>query len=195
MILHPSAGAIGKDIHKSQMKEVAALTDLVVAKGFASGYYRWTESDGRVVNKFMALKVVPGRNIHIGSTTYMDEFSRPAKAITMATHTMENKLAHQYNQRFVLFGIVVALVLTVLLAFVYFFSLSVVKPIRELSDIADRISMGDLKAVVNVKGKGEVQVLAQSVERMQTSVKAAIERLQKRREAAAGSSSGEARQR
>jgi HAMP domain-containing protein len=41
--------------------------------------------------------------------------------------------------------------------------------------------MGDLNATVDVKAKGEIGLLAQSIERMQTSVKAAIERLQKRR--------------
>jgi len=42
--------------------------------------------------------------------------------------------------------------------------------------------MGELDTPVQVKGKGEVRVLAESIERMQTSVKAAIERLQKRKE-------------
>jgi len=39
-----------------------------------------------------------------------------------------------------------------------------------------------LKTTIKVKAKGEVAVLAESIERMQTSVKAAIDRLQKRRD-------------
>ena len=46
--------------------------------------------------------------------------------------------------------------------------------------------MGDLNTTIGIKGKGEVAVLAQSIERMQISVKAAIERLQKRREEDSG---------
>jgi HAMP domain-containing protein len=42
--------------------------------------------------------------------------------------------------------------------------------------------MGELDTPVKVKAKGEVRILAESIERMQTSVKAAIERLQRRRE-------------
>jgi HAMP domain-containing protein len=42
--------------------------------------------------------------------------------------------------------------------------------------------MGELNTEIRMKGKGEVGVLADSIERMQISVKAAIERLQKRRE-------------
>jgi HAMP domain-containing protein len=44
--------------------------------------------------------------------------------------------------------------------------------------------MGDLDTPIQIKATGEVGVLAESIERMQTSVKAAIERLQRRREAA-----------
>jgi HAMP domain-containing protein len=42
--------------------------------------------------------------------------------------------------------------------------------------------MGDLDTPIQIKAKGEVGLLAESIERMQTSVKAAIERLQKRKE-------------
>jgi HAMP domain-containing protein len=58
----------------------------------------------------------------------------------------------------------------------------VIRPIRYLADVADRISMGDLETSVKIKAKGEVGLLAESIERMQTSVKAAIERMQKRKE-------------
>jgi HAMP domain-containing protein len=59
----------------------------------------------------------------------------------------------------------------------------VIRPILYLSEVADKISMGELDTPIRVKAKGEVRVLAESIERMQTSVKAAIERLQRRKEA------------
>jgi HAMP domain-containing protein len=58
----------------------------------------------------------------------------------------------------------------------------VIRPIRYLSQVADKISMGELDTPIQIKEKGEVGVLAESIERMQTSVRAAIERLQKRKE-------------
>ena len=51
-----------------------------------------------------------------------------------------------------------------------------------LSEVADRISMGELNTVIDINTKGEIGLLAESIERMQVSIKAAIERLQKRRE-------------
>jgi HAMP domain-containing protein len=38
--------------------------------------------------------------------------------------------------------------------------------------------MGDLEATVNVEGEGEVAILGESIERMRTSVKTAMERLE-----------------
>jgi HAMP domain-containing protein len=192
MLIHPSPAAVGKDVHQSQAKDTTRITDDAVAKGAASGYYKWKEANGKISNKFMALKVIPGRDFHVGAMTYMDEFSRPAAAISAKTASMEKDLLDLYNGRFLIFAMVVGAVLALLLVTIYFFSSSVVKPIRQLSEIADRISMGDLKAVVTVKGKGEVRALAESIERMQVSVRAAIERLQRRRE---GASSAEARPR
>ena len=78
--------------------------------------------------------------------------------------------------------IVSFIILVILLVRIYFYSRSIIQPIRYLSEVADKISMGDLDTPVEIKAKGEVRVLVESIERMQTSVKAAIERLQKRKE-------------
>jgi HAMP domain-containing protein len=58
-----------------------------------------------------------------------------------------------------------------------------VQPILSLSEVANKISMGGLNAQVRIKGKGEIGILAESIERMTISVKSAIERLQRKREA------------
>ena len=79
--------------------------------------------------------------------------------------------------------LVILCVILVLLVRIYFYARSVIHPIRYLSEVADKISMGELDTPIQIKEKGEVGALAESIERMQTSVKAAIERLQKRREA------------
>lgn len=55
-----------------------------------------------------------------------------------------------------------------------------IRPILYLSEVADKISMGELDTPIQIEAKGEVGALAESIERMQTSVKAAIERLQRR---------------
>jgi HAMP domain-containing protein len=181
--LHPDPAVIGQDLHKSQAGEVGWIVDMAVKSNKGEGYYSWKETDGRVREKYMAIAPIGG-GFHIAATAYMDEFSKPAQAISTRISDMQKNYLTQYNRRFLLFAAVVGVVLALLLVAIYVYSRSVVKPIRDLCDIADKISMGDLNAVVNVKGTGEVALLAQSIERMQTSVRAAIERLQKRRESA-----------
>jgi methyl-accepting chemotaxis protein len=81
-----------------------------------------------------------------------------------------------------IFYLVILIAILIMIGVIYYYSRSVIRPILYLSEVADKISMGELDTPVQVKGKGEVRVLAESIERMQTSVKAAIERLQKRKE-------------
>ena len=151
-------------------------------QGPASGYYDWKDADGKIRPKYMALTPVRDTDLIVASTTYIEEFSRPSKAVEGKMKQIEQRYLEGYGQKFRIFYIVILIVLVVLLAFIYLYSRSVILPVRHLSEVANKISMGDLDAPIQVKATGEVSVLAESIERMQTSVKAAIERLQRRRE-------------
>jgi HAMP domain-containing protein len=58
---------------------------------------------------------------------------------------------------------------------------SVTVPVGQLVKAADQISLGDLDAAMEVHSRDEIGELADSMERMRVSMKAAIERLKKRR--------------
>jgi len=156
-----------------------------------SGYYDWQDPDGSKRPKFMYVAHVKGTDLMIAATTYIDEFSKPAMAIAEKLGRMEKAYSSQYTQRFKVFGFVVLVDLVLLLAVIYLYSYSVVRPVRRLAEVADKISMGDLKTSVDVNAKGEVGALAESIERMQMSVRAAIERLQKKRREEKSNSSTE----
>jgi nitrogen fixation/metabolism regulation signal transduction histidine kinase len=59
---------------------------------------------------------------------------------------------------------------------------SVTVPIGQLVETADKISVGDLDAAMAVHSQDEIGELADSMERMRISMKAAIERLRKQRQ-------------
>lgn len=146
------------------------------------GYYQWPDPEtNKMKPKYQFLARVKGTPYFVSASTWIDEFSQPAKAISGKISELQKFYSTEYNKRFGLLLFILVIVVLVLFAVVYIYSYSVVSPIRHLSEVADKISMGDLNAKVDVKAKGEIGVLAQSIERMQTSVKAAIERLQKRR--------------
>jgi len=184
---HVNPKIVRSDLHKL----AASLPDFwkILEAGLrrpASGYYDWKDVDGKVRAKYMFTTPVEGTNLVVAATTYIDEFSKPARTIIEKTNQMEDSYSARYNRRFLLFLLIVLVDLAILLVVIYFFSSSIVRPIRHLSEVADRISMGDLDATIDVKGKGEVAILAKSIERMKTSVKTAMERLQKKREDSAG---------
>jgi len=55
------------------------------------------------------------------------------------------------------------------------------RPIKELTDAAERISVGELDVEITVKRKDEIGELAEAVVRMQDSLRLSIERLRRRR--------------
>jgi C4-dicarboxylate-specific signal transduction histidine kinase len=69
--------------------------------------------------------------------------------------------------------------LTILAA--YCIARGVTAPLAQLTDVADRISLGELDAKIRINRKDEMGDLAEAIRRMQTSLQTAIERLRARR--------------
>ncbi len=108
--------------------------------------------------------------------------------LTAAQETLNREFdrrAADARQQFYLFGgaAVGGVALALLLAVVI--SMSITRPVRHLAEVADRISLGELDARIDVESDNEIGRLAESLRRMQTSLRAAIERLRQRRQQAA----------
>jgi methyl-accepting chemotaxis protein len=58
---------------------------------------------------------------------------------------------------------------------------AIVTPIKKLTEVAERMSLGDLNMQINIPSKDEIGLLAQAIKRMQTSLRLAMERLRRRR--------------
>jgi methyl-accepting chemotaxis protein len=82
-------------------------------------------------------------------------------------------------QRFALALLAATLLLVIAIA--WFSARSLVKPIMELTDAAERMSLGDLNVKVDVASRDEIGLLAQAIGRMQTSLQIAMRRLRKKR--------------
>jgi HAMP domain-containing protein len=180
---HVNPQIVGTDLHElaDTLPEFWKILEASL-KGPAWGYYNWKDADGKIRPKYMYLAPVKGTDLIVAATTYIHEFAKPARAIEEKINQIEKRYLEEYEKRFQMFYLIILIELLVLLVVIYLYSRSTIRPIRYLSEVADKISMGDLKTTIQIKAKGEVAVLAESIERMQTSVKAAIERLQKRRE-------------
>lgn len=146
-----------------------------VKKGRESkGYYTWQDADGRMRDKFMVCTPVEGTRYIIASTTYIDEFIKPV--IAMSKHAKE----FFQNTRNIVFSIMAAtLLLTITIVSIY--GNRITGRIKSLTDVADRISVGELDAEIEIKSKDEIGDLAEAIGRMQDSIRLSIERLRRRR--------------
>jgi methyl-accepting chemotaxis protein len=180
---HVNPQIVGSDLH-DLAETLPAFWKILEAslKGPAAGYYDWKDADGKIRPKYMYLAPVKNSDLIVASTTYIEEFSKPTKAMEAKMEVIKRRFLEEYEQKFEIFYVLIGVVLIILLIVIFVYSRSVIQPIRHLSDVADRISMGELDAPIDLKAKGEVGVLAESVRRMQASVRAAIERLQRRKE-------------
>ena len=81
-----------------------------------------------------------------------------------------------------IFAVILLIATIVLVSLVAFFSArAIVNPIKKLTDIAERMSLGDMNIQINVPSKDEIGMLAQAIKRMQTSLRLAMERLRRKR--------------
>ena len=179
---HVNPQIVGTDLHglANKLPDFVKVLDAGLRRA-AGGYYDWKDVDGKVRPKYMFSVPVEETNLVVAATTYIDEFGKPAGAILGKVGQMQDAYAARYRNRFLFFLAIVLVDLGVLLGIIYVYSASVVRPIRRLSEVSDQISMGDLEVTVDVEGEGEVARLGQSIERMRTSVKTAMERLENRR--------------
>ena len=92
--------------------------------------------------------------------------------------------ASQASSEFMLYGSAAVGGVLLALALSLFVAMTITRPLNHLAEVADRMSLGDLDVDIDVESKNEIGQLAESLRRMQASLRSAIERLRQRRAAA-----------
>lgn len=92
--------------------------------------------------------------------------------------------ADKARQEFMLFGSAAMIGIVLALGLAVFISATITRPMTHLAEVADRMSLGELDVDIDVSGDNEIGQLAESLRRMQSSLRSAIERLRQRRAAA-----------
>jgi HAMP domain-containing protein len=140
----------------------------------SQGYYTWQDKDGRFRDKFMACTPVAGTPFVIAATTYLDEFTGPIKLLETQARMLTEKARliswAVLGGTLLLIGIIVSI-----------YGHRLTAKIKSLTDVAERISIGDLGVEVETKSRDEIGELAEAISRMQDSIRLSIERLRRRR--------------
>ena len=140
----------------------------------SQGYYTWQDKDGKFREKFMVCTPVAGTPYVVAATTYLDEFHDPVNLM----QTRAGKLTQK--TRWIIWAILGGTVLLIRLI-VSIYSHRLTAKIKALTDVAERISIGDLDIEIETKSRDEIGELAEAISRMQESVRMSIERLRRRR--------------
>jgi HAMP domain-containing protein len=140
----------------------------------SQGYYTWQEKDGTFREKFMVCTPVEGTRFIVASTTYLDEFTMPVKRL-------ENITTKLGNETRITNAVLMGAGLILIALIIFFYGRSLTGKITHLSDVADRICVGELDAEVKIKSKDEIGELGNAIARMQDSIRVSIERLRRRR--------------
>lgn len=77
--------------------------------------------------------------------------------------------------------LVIALLMLIVILLSFIVARTFTEPINRLTQVADRISLGELDAKIELNRRDEIGELAEAIARMQLSLQAAIERLRARR--------------
>ncbi len=180
--VHPDTKLIGPDLPKAMLKRLG--------KGYkhwwnihrqayegkeAMGYYTWQDDTGKQRERFMVCAPIKGTDYVIATTLYVDELRLPVKKLER-----EVKGLAQNTRKINAMGMAAGFLAVALILSLY--GRSITRKIRFLSEVTERISVGELGAEIKIKSKDEIGDLADAISRMQESIRISIERLRGRKQ-------------
>lgn len=178
---HVNPNILGADMEKLLKKPLGnnfpgfwKIYTGIKGKKESRGYYTWQDKDKRFRDKFMVCTPVQGTRFIIAATTYMDEFTLPMKNLEQQAREINEK------SRYIAIGIISATLLLILLV-VGLYGHRLSGRIRSLTEVAERISVGDLDIEIEPDSSDEIGELSEAIARMQESIRLSIERLRRRR--------------
>jgi predicted Zn finger-like uncharacterized protein len=179
--VHPNDKIVGVDLPPAMHKALGSnyIAWYNIYKGAykgkpSSGYYLWKEKDGSERDKYMTCVPVQGTPYIVAATTYVDEINHDVRNLKTTADRMTHRAAS------IIFG-VFAGTLGLMGSSVLFYGRRLKGNLIKLTDAAERISVGELNTDIDIQSNDEISDLADTIGRMQESIRLSIERLRRRR--------------
>ncbi|GEM_PF-319622 len=172
MRLHPNSQLTNYDMRnlKNTLPSWWKIFGPSLSGNISGGYYDWIEADGSTRQKFMYMVPVEGTSYMVAATTYIDEFTAPAKdteaMIAGATKNATDMIRTTIDRTVVLFGVVFLVILIGVMCMVFLISRKITKPLRTLKNGTEIIGAGNLDYQVDVRSGDEIEQLAIAINRM-----------------------------
>ena len=174
--LHPNPKLVGTELTSMAKKNPDFWRIVQGPKSgerFSRGYYFWKEPDGRIERKFMVVMPIPNTPLMVATAIYTKEIEAPLKELKSILVSTQKRFLWEF-----FLGGIVTIVIVISLAIV--FAMRMTKPVLHLTDVANRISLGELNVPIEITSTDEIGDLADALRRMQVSLRKAIQRLQRR---------------
>ncbi|HWQ64609.1 MAG TPA: HAMP domain-containing protein, partial [Methanospirillum sp.] len=141
------------------------------------GYYDWPDPDGVTRSKYMYIQPIgvptaDGVMLQTSATTYMEEFTVPSKqleqklnsSIQQTVNSIKIATESMSSSNTILLITIITMIIVIII--VCIMAMSISRPIKQLTEIADKVSMGDLQTKIDVHTNDEINDLAESFRRM-----------------------------
>jgi len=164
-------------IDKKDQKGNEFIRQLDQVAQSGGGYVKyWFNKPGKgTLPKLSYARMIPGSNYWVGTGVYIDDVeSREGEILSNIHHTTSSFLMKLYL-------IIGNAFLVIVVPLIVLMMVTIIKPLRELTEVAEQFSEGQLKLKIpGLKRKDEIGNLARSLDRLGTSVVIAMQRLQKK---------------
>jgi signal transduction histidine kinase len=176
-VLPPQPDKEGKNIlnlKDANGKLLIEELDKVAQSGGGYVDYLWEKPNKGVQPKLSYARMIPGDRYWIGTGVYIDDINEKKEEI-MAT---SNQLTSSFMRT--LYITLGAAVVLLALPLTWLLIRSIVKPVRELTEVADQFSRGKMDLEIPyIEREDEIGKLAKALDRLGTSIKLALTRLRK----------------
>jgi HAMP domain-containing protein len=139
----------------------------------AMGFFLSKDENGNLKEKIMALAPIPQSPFGVIVTADTEDFMLPVKILEQR---IRNLIAGARN---IVAGVLGG-TLIIIVSLILFYVSTITGKIKSLTDVANRISVGELEAQIEVRSNDEIGELADAVSRMQDSIRLSIARLRRR---------------
>lgn len=165
IFMHPNPRFLNKNIDVLNVKGMKAKFDNVIKTG--------NDFKGYINDQYFFIHHIHDLPFYMVAVVPNTDINKSVNKLEERINSSRQAFLYQYNIGGLAF---VAIVFLLAVLFV----IRLVRPIAELTNVAEKISMGDLKTSIDINSSDEIGELADALRRMQASLLKAVQRLQRR---------------
>jgi methyl-accepting chemotaxis protein len=168
---HPREDMVNIDFHslREKLPEFFTVIEKCRTADASGGYYDWIEADGSVRQKYLytvstGVKTNDGVTLSVIATTYIDEFSAPARDLETKLQTENNslleKIASSITSTIILLVIIIVITVFVVLVIGFFFARSTTEPLIKAMHMIQDLARGHLSHRLTLNRDDEIGLMA-----------------------------------